>query len=176
LIAQKSESLEATPQAESVDNAMEQDDDYWSEDDEDGIFSGASCASAGDLSDDEMPDIANIDAKSLMGLPPKVWEKVFSLLHPLELAQLQLCGRSFHVLLQREATWRASRSIHLPQLPKPVFGLSEREMLQLLFGRGCMLCGSPKDFKTYWPFRVRCCKQCLVNNVTKVSSSGSKEK
>ncbi|KAA8908644.1 hypothetical protein FN846DRAFT_1020938 [Sphaerosporella brunnea] len=179
LAAQKSESVEDAPQAdaESVNNdAMEQDDDYWSEEDgEDGIFSGASCGESGDVSDDEMVDLSNIQSKNLAALPPKLWGEVLSLLHPLELAQLQLCGRFFHTLLQREAMWRASRSAHLPQLPKPVFGLSEREMLQLLFGMGCMLCGGRKDFKTYWPFRVRCCKQCLMNNITKEFSlrSGS---
>lgn len=116
-------------------------------------------------------------------LPQVLWAEIFSLLHPTDLARQRRTCDLFHRTLEDESIWRRSRKRHLPDHPKPVFGLTESEMLCIMWGSGCMLCedGSNRrvgnsrftGFKgsaitTYWPFRVRCCRGCLGENTTKV--------
>lgn len=161
---------------DAVDETMElqqDDEDYFSvggDGGDDDMFSRQSCGNSAKRSDDELRDTF-YKSKNLVDLPKWGWEKILPLLHPLELAQLQQCCQVFNTLVQKDMVWRRSRSTHLPELPKPVFGLSEREMFRLLFARSCMLCESQRDIETYWPFRARCCKQCLLNNTTKVRAS-----
>ncbi|KAI5846155.1 hypothetical protein BZA05DRAFT_407092 [Tricharina praecox] len=156
---------------DAVDDTMElqqDDEDYFSAggDGDDGMFSSQSCGNSTERSDGELMD-ALYKSKNLVDLPAWGWAKILPQLHPLELAQLQLCCQLFNTLVQKDAVWRRSRSTHLPEFPKPVFGLSEREMFRLLFARKCMLCENQGDIETYWPFRIRCCKQCLSDNTTK---------
>lgn len=110
-------------------------------------------------------------------LPQALWAEIFCFLPPTDLArQRRTCGL-FQRTLEDESIWRQSRKYYLPDHPRPVFGLTEWEMLCIMWGKGCMLCEdgsnrrstSLKDSATaYWQFRVRCCKGCLVENTTKV--------
>jgi len=153
-----------------VDEAMElqQDEDYFSAGgDGDDMFSNQSYANQVEPSDDMQTDALH-KSKNLTDLPEWGWEKILRHLHPLELAQLQQCSQRLNMFVQKDVVWRRSRSIHLPELPKPAFGLTEREMFRLIFARRCLVCESHSDVKTYWPFRTRCCKQCLLDNTTKV--------
>lgn len=115
-------------------------------------------------------------------LPEALWTEIFSLLHPADLGRQRRVCKLFKKCLEDEGIWRRSRNRHLPDHPKPVFGLTEWEMLCVMWGTGCMLCedgaakrkgnNRPTGVKTgaivYWPFRVRCCKGCLEGNTIKV--------
>ena len=139
------------------------DDDYY----EDVIFSGNSC---GGSVDEGMAGRLRKRPGNPTDLPVRIWWRILGLLHPVKLAQLRTCCRFFDDLLRQDVIWRESRTLYLPELPKPVLGLSELEMFQLLFGSRCMLCEAQKDVKTYWPFRTKCCKRCVSENTTKVSN------
>lgn len=115
-------------------------------------------------------------------LPRALWVEIFSLLHPADLARQRRTCKMFQITIENESIWCRSRKRYLPDYPRPVFGLTESEMLCIMWGSGCMLCedgsnrrvgntrlAGPKGSATpYWPFRVRCCKGCLGENTTKV--------
>ena len=117
----------------------------------------------------------SLDAKHLpkaLTLPSNIWEDVFARLPPEKLAQLRGTCRLFRRYLLNESIWKTSRKQFMPEMPKPAFKLKEWEMLALVKGGSCMICGN-KACPTviYWAFRVRCCNQCFSQNVTKVSYS-----
>lgn len=100
-------------------------------------------------------------------LPSDIWEDIFSRLPPEKLAQLRGTCRLFRRYLLNESIWKASRKQFMPEMPKPVFRLKEWEMIALVKGSSCMICGNnayPRAI--YWAFRVRCCNQCFSQNVT----------
>lgn len=115
-------------------------------------------------------------------LPQAIWAEIFCFLHPADLARQRRTCELFQKTLEDESIWRRSRKCYLPDHPRPVFGLTEWDMLSIMWGKGCMLCEdgsnrrvgntrptSIKDSATiYWQFRVRCCKGCLGENTTKV--------
>ena len=111
-------------------------------------------------------------------VPVELWAEIFVYLQPETLGKLRRVCRHFYKALVNENVWRRSRRIHAEDMPKPVFGLREWQMWELCKGAGCMLCdrydGLPKGsggVKIYWPFRVRCCPECLQENTTKVGLS-----
>jgi hypothetical protein len=167
-----SDAHSSEPAVPAVSVAEEDTADYHypdndgSEEDAGSEFSHYSAASR---TDDEMQDVSLEQPGHLRALPAKVWSKALSLVSPFDLARLRRTSKFFDELLQQESIWRGSRSNHLPGFPTPVLGLSEVEMLRLLFSYRCMLCNSGRAIKTYWPFRIRCCWDCLVANSTKVS-------
>ncbi|KAL7276372.1 hypothetical protein RUND412_000639 [Rhizina undulata] len=110
----------------------------------------------------------------------KIWAEIFSLLPPEDLGHGRRACKIFNRYLDDQNIWRRSRKLYFPHHPRPVFGLTEWEMLSLMWGSGCMLCekGNKKNKRSraisskatsmvYWPFRVRCCKDCLEDNSTK---------
>lgn len=115
-------------------------------------------------------------------LPQAIWAEIFCFLHPADLARQRRACELFQRTLEDESIWRRSRKCYLPDHPRPVFGLTEWDMLSIMWGKGCMLCedgsnrrvgntrptGLKDSATTYWQFRVRCCKGCLGENTTKV--------
>lgn len=115
-------------------------------------------------------------------LPQTLWAEIFCFLPPTDLARQRRTCELFQKTLEDESIWRQSRKNYLPDHPRPVFGLTEWEMLCMMWGKGCMLCedgpnrrvgntrttGLKDSATAYWQFRVRCCKGCLVENTTKV--------
>lgn len=115
-------------------------------------------------------------------LPVNLWADIFALLHPADLGRQRRTCKLFQKTLDDQRIWQKSRERHLPDHPSPVFGLTEWEMLCVMWGSGCMLCekgsnrrmsnakpiGIKETAAIYWPFRVRCCKECLEENTTKV--------
>lgn len=107
-------------------------------------------------------------------LPQTLWTEIFSLLHPADLARQRRTCKLFQRSLDDESIWCRSRKHYLPDHPRPLFGLTEWDMLCIMWGSGCMLCeqgankGSKGSAIAYWPFRVRCCKGCLGENTSKV--------
>ncbi|KAI5816622.1 hypothetical protein BZA77DRAFT_58241 [Pyronema omphalodes] len=125
------------------------------------LFSENSC-----VIDDEEHEMDD-ESPQLGKLPTNIWVKIFSMLHPMELARLRGSSKLFYGMLEKDSIWRASIKTHLPLLPKPILNISEPEMLNLLLGIRCMLCETTKGVRTYWPFRVRSCQECLSHNTKK---------
>lgn len=120
----------------------------------------------------EAPPSSLSDAKPLpvaLTLPSDIWEDIFARIPPKKLAHLRGTCRLFRRYLLNESIWRASRKQFMPEMPKPVFKLKEWEMLALVKGSSCMICGNKAYPRAiYWAFRVRCCDQCFSGSVTKV--------
>lgn len=163
----------------------------------------------------EKPPVAHSDLTSaLVDLPSSILQTIFFCLDPLSLARLQCVNRRFQDLLDPKRSrpseqaysynykgqtfqtslvstcspdniWKISRRRHVPNMPKPMDGLSERDFFALAFGLACQHCGkhpvnsqrqrdpwkaAPGEFTvcTLWSFRVRSCVQCLAPRLRKV--------
>lgn len=82
-------------------------------------------------------------------------------------------------VLESEALWTQARKHAYPTMPRPLVGFSELQMLQLVGGTSCQSCGKPhvkssvtnvfnagpgeSGVRVIWPFRVRLCGNCFVN-------------
>jgi len=97
------------------------------------------------------------------GLPPQIWQHVFTFLPPLSLGRALLVNRMFRDLLtpsngntdhhgptkgrlkyQRpDLIWTSSRKGFLSGLPRPLAETSELEMWKLIRGQKCQFCGKP---------------------------------
>ena len=82
-------------------------------------------------------------------------------------------------VLESEALWTQARKHAYPTMPRPLVGFSELQMLQLVGGTLCQSCGKPhgkspvtnvfnagpgeSGVRVIWPFRVRLCGNCFVN-------------
>lgn len=101
-------------------------------------------------------------------VPPTVWLRIFSFSQPKFLAQARRVSKAFRTLIDDETVWRCARVHSLPEYPGPILDLKEWEMCNLYLGTGCMICHAPKIKKRYWPFRIRCCMDCLKKSTIKV--------
>lgn len=101
-------------------------------------------------------------------VPPTIWLKIFSFSQPKFLARARRVSKAFRTLIDDETVWRCARVHSLPEYPGPILGLKEWEMCNLYLGTGCMICRAPKIKKRYWPFRIRCCMDCLKKSTIKV--------
>lgn len=101
-------------------------------------------------------------------VPPAIWFKIFSFSQPKFLARARRVSKAFRTVIDDETVWRCARVHSLPEYPGPILGLKEWEMCNLYFGTGCMICYAPKIKKRYWPFRIRCCMDCLKKSTIKV--------
>lgn len=95
------------------------------------------------------------------------WEQIFALLSPPDLANVRACSKLFYTILDTDTIWERSRLLFYPDFPGPGYDLSEVRLLDLLLGKGCQLCRGPTA-TVYWPFRVRCCTDCLSSHSRKV--------
>lgn len=127
------------------------------------------------------PSTVAINFSVCLKLPVTLWTEIFAFLHPADLGRQRRTCKIFEKCLNDESIWRRSRKRYLPYYPKPIFGLAEREMLGIMWGSTCMLCENDagerlgsvrntgaKATMAYWPFRVRCCRECLEKNSVKV--------
>ncbi|CAG8603929.1 11426_t:CDS:2 [Acaulospora morrowiae] len=122
----------------------------------------------------------------LSRIPVEIFIKICKDVPPHELFYLSKLCKRFHVLLissnfGTEQIWRSSRKNFMKALPDPPQNYSEGHWLFLnMVDLGCQFCGSgaidPKGdlpsenpVKTYWMFRVMCCRKCLKERtVTKL--------
>ena len=142
------------------------------------------------------------------GLPPAIWQHVFLSCSLFDLGRLLQVNRSFHSyltdvqdvsvsdpnlgslrLLKSESVWAAARNALPVKSPKPLPGLSELRMWQLVWCRTCQHCqkrnlgttgeklwhrGPGSDgVRTIWPFGIRLCGDCLVEKCQTVSRSSA---
>lgn len=127
------------------------------------------CGSCDPPDDAKRPRLTLPSTSKALTLPENVWAGIFVRLPPQKLAQLRRTCRAFQNYLLNQSIWRASRKQWMTEMPKPVFNLKEWEMLALVRGDGCMICGHKTYTRAiYWAFRVRCCTQCFNQNMTKV--------
>lgn len=141
-------------------------------------------------------------------LPIEIWQRVFSqYLSPIMLSRcLRVCKNFNHYLgaipaqppvakktqgklqpIDSESIWTQSRKNFFTTLPRPLNGMTELQMIQLIGGRRCQFCDrppvqapatsvftagpGPNGLRVIWPFRIRCCGQCLEHQIMKVSPS-----
>jgi hypothetical protein len=91
-------------------------------------------------------------------------------------------------LLKSESVWASARNALTPRPPKPLQGFTELQMWQLAWSKRCQFCGksssftpgekiwqkgpSPTGVRTIWPFGIRACGPCLMQQCQTVSRTG----
>jgi len=138
------------------------------------------------------------------GLPPAVWQHIFSFCSLADLGRLIQVNRPFHSyltdvsnvslskpehgclhLLKSEAMWASARNAYNSSAPKPLPGLTELQMWQLVWSKRCQFCTKldasvPGDkiwqqgpgeagARTIWPFGIKACGPCLMQRCQTVS-------
>lgn len=138
------------------------------------------------------------------GLPPAVWQHTFSFCSLADLGRLIQVNRPFHSylvdvsnvslsepehgcvhLLKPEALWASARNAYNSNAPKPLSGLTELQMWQLVWPKRCQFCNKPDSsvprekiwqqgpgeagVRTIWPFGIRTCGPCLMQHCQTVS-------
>ena len=138
------------------------------------------------------------------GLPPAVWQHIFSFCSLADLGRLIQVNRPFHSclvdvsnvslsepehgcvhLLKPEALWASARNAYNSNAPKPLSGLTELQMWQLVWPKRCQFCNKPDSsvprekiwqqgpgeagVRTIWPFGIRTCGPCLMQHCQTVS-------
>lgn len=142
--------------------------------------------------------------RNCAGLPPAVWQHIFSFCSLADLGRLIQVNRSFHCyltdvsavslsrtenscldLVLSEALWASARNAYNSNTPKPLVGLTELQMWQLVWSKRCQFCNkldatAPGDklwqqgpgeagVRTVWPFAIRACGPCLMQQCQTVS-------
>jgi hypothetical protein len=88
-------------------------------------------------------------------------------------------------LLKSESVWVSARNALSPRPPKPLVGFTELQMWQLAWSRKCQFCNKSDSFapgekpwqkgpgdggvRTIWPFGLRACGPCLLQQCQTVS-------
>jgi len=142
--------------------------------------------------------------RNCAGLPPAVWQHIFSFCSLADFGRLIQVNRSFHSyltdvsavslsrtennclhLVPSEALWASARNAYNSNAPKPLVGLTEQQMWQLVWSKRCQFCNklattSPgkklwqqgpgeAGVCTVWPFTIRACGPCLMEQCQTVS-------
>jgi hypothetical protein len=137
-------------------------------------------------------------------LPPSVWQHIFSFCSLADLGRLMQVNRPFRSyltdvsnvslskpehgclpLLKSEALWASARNAHNSNTPKPLPGLTEQQMWQLVWSKRCQFCNKLSTYtsgekiwqqgpgdagvRTIWPFAIRACGPCLMQRCQTVS-------
>lgn len=138
-----------------------------------------------------------------------VWQNIFLHLSPANLARCQRVCKTFNLCLtavesdepkksrkKNEKTqptlrkidsnkiWANARKMWMPNMPRPLAGLTELQMLQLIGGRRCQFCQrepvlsastsvfdsgpGPDGMRVIWPFHIRTCGTCLQDKISNV--------
>ena len=153
------------------------------------------------------PSFTHLNRKSsIESLPSSLTKCVLSHLDPVSLTNLIGTNRHFRSLLDErystqeadqqheldasstDVVWANSRRRHIPTMPKPQTGLSERAQISLAFGHNCQFCGRSQPIPDFdisetrqtisaqwkvqiiWPFHIRACTDCLAVRTCKVWS------
>ncbi|CAG8625760.1 13240_t:CDS:2 [Ambispora leptoticha] len=107
-------------------------------------------------------------------VPPEIFIKICSYLHPKDLASLNVVCRLFNNYLSSTETssnviWMDSKQNMLPPIDiSPPEGMDERHFLMSIYGKWCQKCWK-KERKTNsvkWEFPLQCCAQCR-NSIVK---------
>ncbi len=141
-------------------------------------------------------------------LPLEIWQHIFTFVPPVSLGRLLRVNKALNTALtggssqspvadvqcsgvlkqeEAEAIWLASRKRFCPGLPRPLRGLKELDMWQLIRGRKCQFCqkidssrrpsnatdpweAGPGEngVRVIWACAVRCCGPCLQEHCEKV--------
>jgi hypothetical protein len=142
--------------------------------------------------------------RNCAGLPPAVWQHIFSFCSLADLGRLIQVNRPFHsyltdvsdVSLSRtentclhlsmsEALWASARNAYNSNAPKPLDGRTELHMWQLVWAKRCQFCNKldtpvpgeklwqqgpgEAGVRTVWPFAIRACGPCLMQQCQTVS-------
>ncbi|KLO18521.1 hypothetical protein SCHPADRAFT_120477 [Schizopora paradoxa] len=101
----------------------------------------------------------------LLEMPTEIITEIASFAHPgdlLNLARTSVGLRELLMAKSSQCVWESARRIHgLPDCPSD---LSEPQLADLLFGRGCSFCSETRARKLIVEWRVRVCKECLENH------------
>ena len=155
--------------------------------------------------DASSPGRSSSDLPCCAGLPPELWQHVFSFCSLADLGRLIQVNRSFlsyltdvravstsksghgrlH-LLKSESLWASARNALCTKPPKPLPGFSELQMWQLAWSRRCQFCNKLDSYtpgeriwqkgpgntgvRAIWPFAIRACGPCLLQQCQTVSS------
>jgi hypothetical protein len=138
------------------------------------------------------------------GLPPPVWQHIFSFCSLADLGRLMQVNRPFHSyltdvrnvslskpehgclhLLNSESLWASARNAFSTNAPKPLPGLTELQMWQLVWSKRCQFCNKlnvsvpgeriwqkgpgEAGVRTVWPFGIKACASCLMQQCQTVS-------
>jgi hypothetical protein len=103
-----------------------------------------------------------------------IWVRILSFCEPKFVLEARTINKHFNQLLtEHSAIWRECRLNHygrdMPGLPT---GLTEKQYVELLAGRGCQhsKCSKGETLKVHWTFQVRLCADCLFEKTMRVSS------
>lgn len=142
------------------------------------------------------------------GLPPAVWQHIFSFCSLADLGRLLQVNRLFHLyltdvsnvspsepehgclhLLKSESLWASARNALSTNAPKPLPGLTELQMWQLVWSKRCQFCNKLNSsvpgekvwqkgpgeagVRIIWPFGIRACGTCLKQQTQTVSCEGT---
>lgn len=143
---------------------------------------------------------------SVADAPAEIWQHIFLYFPPDTLSRCLRVNRAFNMYLTRlntsmsvrlplrrtgvkvmdsEAIWTSSRKFFAPNLPRPLSGFSEMQMIQLLGGKACLNCKvlptHPLDatnqwtagpgansVRVIWSFYTRLCGPCFEHLTLKV--------
>jgi len=133
----------------------------------------------------------------------ELWQQVFLHLSPAMLCRCLRVSKRFNATLTNtkvqpttkenkgkprvmdsESLWIQARKNFMPNMPRPLAGFNEWQMLELLGGRICQFCRrrpvpvpattpfnagpGPDGLRVIWPFGIRTCGQCFEHNTIKV--------
>ncbi|CAG8489196.1 10315_t:CDS:2 [Ambispora gerdemannii] len=109
-------------------------------------------------------------------VPPEIFIKICSYLHPKDLASLNTVCRLFNDYLSSTETsstsnaiWMNSKKNILPPIDiSPPEGMDERRFLMNIYGKRCQKCWEKERMyiSVEWEFPLQCCLQCR-NSVVK---------
>ena len=106
---------------------------------------------------------------------PDVWIRIFSFCDPKFLLEARTIDKHrCRLLSEYSMIWTESRMNHygsdMPACPK---GLTEKQYVELLAGRGCQnsKCSKEETQKVHWIFQLRLCTECLAEKTMRVGSS-----
>jgi hypothetical protein len=153
----------------------------------------------------EVPESASTSRSAISRFSSALWQRIFSHLPPPALGRLMSVNKSIRSCLDGtippnisqqgesvktvdvESLWAQWRIIHMPNMPKPLEGLTERDMWKLIRGFRCEMCkkldeaprqtnshdlwhGGPQMSTTraIWPFGARYCAECCFRSCEKV--------
>ncbi|KDQ57924.1 hypothetical protein JAAARDRAFT_57740 [Jaapia argillacea MUCL 33604] len=109
---------------------------------------------------------------NLMTMPMDIFFEITSKLHPVDILQLGRVSKHFRsIFMTRRAKhiWVAARS-NVPALPDCPPDLDEPQYANLLFEHNCLACGKQRANLVDYMLRLRFCKPCLTENVSRGST------
>ncbi|KLO06472.1 hypothetical protein SCHPADRAFT_1002335 [Schizopora paradoxa] len=102
----------------------------------------------------------------LLGMPTEIIMEIASYAFPEDILSLARASVGLRRLLMSKSSkyaWKSARTLHnLPQCPSD---MSEPQLIDLLFGKGCSFCPETRTRKPLIELRVRACKECFEKHI-----------